>query len=241
MLLVYLRRKVTISDPFSQGRLVSAFVSTQSHALRVCIALEGARGRRSRIPHGDAVSFSGSRVFSFAANWGRRTENFLRCCKILKQAADRSKVETRCTCGAPTTPNLDAQPRENRRCQTLVSESEAKFFLDSPGQRKYVDPKFFGADHERAKIHLLAFRNLLNCRTYSGGGDLSPVFQTSARLRKAESRKQGLKQTVELRTKASGKRDSWDFFFSRLTGKKAIFEMNGMQANVGGRGDDHIA
>ncbi len=239
MLLVLLRRKVTILTSFSHLRLFPAFSqnSPQLPCRQALLqrAVDSPLSPAAMPSH--SVSDRSMVMFVFVAELFRSGKNLSRGCKILKQVADRNYVQTQV---ARERTNCDSR-RDFAAQQTLVSRSEAKFFLDTPGQSQYVDRKFFGAPSERSKFHLLAPSDLLNCRTYSGGGLFSSSTRIFARLRKAESRKQGLKRQSKQLTKASGKKRALGFFLFPADMEEGSFTMNRMQVNEGGKGDGHIA
>lgn len=239
MLLVLLRRKVTILRPSSHLRLFPAFCSNSPglHCHRSLPQRAGGNLVSTSPRRAQSVSDRSMHLFGFVAKLFRSGRNLSRGCKILKQLADRTKVETQL---AHERANCDSR-RDFAAHQTLVSRSEAKFFLDTPGQSQYVDRKFFGAPSERSKFHLLAPSDLLNCRTYSGGGLFSSSTRIFARLRKAESRKQGLERQSKQQTKASGKKRALGFFLFPADMEEGSFTMNRMQVNEGGKGDGHIA
>lgn len=138
---------------------------------------------------------------------------FVRYCEILKQLADRIKYISGEDNSHSVEQTLAAKSRRLSRVELELSESEAKFFLDRNSGRENIDRKFFGDCFERAKFHLQAFGNLLNWRSYvSGWVGVSLYVHESARLRKAESPKQGLSTLTNHQHQASGKKRLLGFF-----------------------------
>lgn len=160
-------------------------------------------------------------LFQFA-----RAQEFLSGgCKILKQSVDRKRYQT-ALAGCKTEKRTSSEKhRSLTAMEKALSRSEAKFFLDSNDGSWDIDRKISGVDFERAKFHLQAFRNLLNCRSYVfGRGRVRPTGSACARLRKAESPKQGLTEKRNQQHQASG--------ITRLSGV-FLFSTNREESDLG--------
>ena len=224
MLLDLLRRKTTIKLPISRDWLQCVLLSLRAPVdslpnqlqrdaegdyyratTRVLLSRQILPGVFSQSVSSCFSSFE-TRLVQFVAFANAATRKCLTECKILKQIADRFYYDFHSKRRGAFQQSCVNKLASFEGRRILLSESEAKFFLDRYSQRKYVDRKFFGRVCARAKFHLLDRADSLNCRTYSGGGITSSASRTSARCGKAESRKQGLTRIVDRLTKASGKK-----------------------------------
>ncbi|MGB5105494.1 MAG: hypothetical protein WBP42_02150 [Candidatus Zixiibacteriota bacterium] len=136
-------------------------------------------------------------------------------CKILKQLADRFRYTSEFYNSEVVGQTLIANNQRLSIAELELSESEAKFFLDTNSGTKNIDRKIFGDYSERAKFHLQRLGNLLNWRSYVLGWEgVSSYAQESARLRKAASPKQGLSTRTNYQHLTSGMKRLLGFFFS---------------------------
>lgn len=168
------------------------------------------------------------------------TEKSALRCKILKQVADRTNIDRGAIVSSEDREIFARPSASNERCRIAVSRSEAKFFLDTPRRRAYVDRKIFSRAGERSKIHLLRERDFFNWRScLSGGGVSSAQGKTDALLKKAEGRRQGLNES-RLATPSLREDETlgfWRFSADMEEGLKVMYRTHHDQ---GGRGDGPI-